>query len=371
MRLTPGAGHRDDGRVKIATPHPPWCTLVQLMPSQSPLLQAAALLGCCFIGLAPSGCKLHPSNNDGGPINLALSEQLLVVARGSEGLDVIDASTGAVRFSTKPEGESDSYDDVASSEGVVLALDADDGYLTSFRLAASGELTAVSRDLEVQTGPYSGVGLDAGKAIVSGGTKEMTFIDVGADGSMAPSGTLCAFRGQPDATMLPGGRGALMSTHFSNDSDKFVDGAEFGVTSIDTSARTVVDTAGIAGAGFTEGGGTPASWPMRANVVSNIAYVAHGGGLEILRVSDDLRIEPLGRLALSIEATDVFTAGETAYVTGVPARVIEVDVSDPSQPRVDRERDLPGEEVNPFASAVTNETIHVAGGEAGLLSLPR
>ena len=321
--------------------------------------------------LTASGCHLHPSNNDGGAINLAVSGMNVVVARGSEGIEVINGLNGDVVSFIAPRGESESYDDVAADAGIVLALDAECDRLSSFRLAPSGRLEAVMLDLEVATGPYSGLGFSNGKAIVSGGTNEMTFVDVAADGSLAVAGTLSAFRGQPDATMIPGGGGAVMSTHFSNSSDEFVDGAEFGVTTVDMTTRAVVATSGMKGAGFTGGGGTPASWPVRASVQQQLIFVAHGGGLDILRLDANLGLSRASHLDLSVEATDVFAIGDTAYVTGVPARVIAVDVSDPEQPKVTTETRIDGEEANPTAVVASGNNLYVAANAAGLVKLSR
>lgn len=325
-------------------------------------------MALAFVAL--TGC-LHPSNNDGGPINLALSGQHLVVARGGEGIEVLDAPGGGLVSVLPPQGESDSYDDIAAHGGVVLALDADCDRLSSFRLSPGGRLDAVTLDVEVPTGPYSGVGFSNGKAIVSGGTNGMTFVDVDSQGRLAISGTLSAFRGQPDATMIPGGHGALMSTHFSNSSDSFVDGAEFGVSTVDTDTQKVVATSGMKGAGFSEGGRTPASWPVRASIRQNIAYVAHGGGMDILRIGPNLSLHRLAHLDLSIQATDVFAIGSTVYVAGVPARVVTVNASDAEQPYVAAEFPIPGDDANPTAIVATAGNIFVAANDAGLVKMSR
>ena len=69
--------------------------------------------------------------------------------------------------------------------------------------------------------------------------------------------------------------------------------------------REIWHARGLAGAGFTEGGGTPASWPPRTRVIRDHAYVAHGGGLDVFRVGADLALERLGRTALGGAAIDV------------------------------------------------------------------
>jgi hypothetical protein len=315
------------------------------------------------------GCGLHDSNNAGGAINLAVRGEHVVVARGEQGIEVVAAADGSVVSRLDPLGDSDSYDDVTSDGNVVLALDADDELLTSFTLSAEGQLAAVTADVEVATGPYSGVSLASGRAVVSGGTCEISFVAVDSGGGLALDGTLTAFRGQPDATMIPDGSGALMSTHFSGSEDEFVDGAEFGVTTVDVAAKSTVATSGMVGAGFTDGGGTPASWPVRAHISGDLAYVAHGGGLDILRIEPGLGLTRLSHIGLSIQATDVYVDGATAYVTGVPARVVAVDVTDPASPVAGSETTVPGEDANPTAVVVAAGRILVAANAPGLVTL--
>lgn len=331
-----------------------------------------SLLALVVLSAVPSsvtGCNLHASNNCEGAINLVVSGDHVVVARGEEGIEVVAADSGEVISRFDPTGDSDSYDDVSADGNVVLALDADDDLLTSFTLSAEGTLSVVTADLEVATGPYSGVGISGGRAIVSGGTSEMTFLTVDGGGALSIDGTLEAFRGQPDATMLAGGAAALMSTHFSGSEDEFVDGAEFGVTTVDMGSQAVVATRGMVGAGFSEGGGTPASWPVRASIVDTLAYVAHGGGLDVLRIEDGLGLTRLSHVDLSIEATDVFVDGTTAYVTGVPPRVIAIDVTDPDNPQIGTETTVDGTDANPTAVVVAGGRVFVAANAAGLVSL--
>ena len=165
------------------------------------------------LGLA-AGCHLHPSNNDGGAINLAAGGDVVFVARGCDGIEAFDAAGGARLAHLEPQGESDSYDDVSFADGMVFALDADDGYLSTFRFG--GAFVPLTLDASVEVGPYSGVSARGSWVAVSGGTSELTLLSYGPDGSLTHSGSVAGHRGHPDVALDPRGGSALVSTHFSD-----------------------------------------------------------------------------------------------------------------------------------------------------------
>jgi hypothetical protein len=323
------------------------------------------------MGLTMLGCGLHDVNNDhGGAINLALAGDHLVVARGTAGIDLVRVDSQALVAHLDPAGDADSYDDVSAEGSLIVAHDADDGLVASFRIDSG--LVPVSRDLEVESGPYSGISMANGVAIVSGGTCGIARLSVGTGGELAVTGTLEAFRGQPDVTMWPALPTALLSTHFSGDSDEFVDGQEFGVTTLATDALAVVASAGLAGAGFSDGGGRPASWPVRASMIGELAFVAHGGGLELFRVAADRSLERLHHLDLPFQAVDVFAdeMAVTAFVVGVePAQIAVVELDADLVPALVRSIELGA--AAPTAIAASADRIFVADSRAGLLVFER
>lgn len=318
------------------------------------------------------GCDLHGANNDtGGAINLAVSGDYVLAARGTAGLDVVQASTGQVVSHLDPGGGAGTYDDVAADGPVILVHSVDDERLDSFLLTPEGQLAPATRGLEVPAGPYSGVSVAAGRAVVSGGTCAITVLSVDAAAGLSEVGSFEAYRGQPDVTVLPSGAGALLSTHFSGDEDAFVDGQEFGVTAMSVPGLATVAPLGLAGAGFSDGGGTPASWPVRTAIAGDVAYVAHGGGLEVVRVGADLSLLRLAHLDLPLAAVDVAVDGAEAFVVGVPAQVAYVDVSDPAAPRLTGTLPIAGADAMPTAVAVTPDAIFIAANGAGLQRIPR
>lgn len=312
--------------------------------------------------IAGLGCGLHDKNNDlGGAINLALAGEYLVVARGSAGIDVRRLDSLEVATHLDPAGDADSYDDVSVDGAIVLVHDADDGLVSSFRLQPDGGLVAVSSDVAVESGPYSGVSVSGGVAIVSGGTCGISRLSVAAGGELAVTGGVEVFRGQPDVSMVPGTSTALLSTHFSGRKGGFVDGQEFGIMMLSTDELAVVATAGLAGAGFSDGGGRPASWPVRASIVGDLAFVAHGGGLDLFRIDASSRMERLGHLDLPFQAVDVFApaSGGEVFVVGVPPQVGIVDVG-ADQALSLRDTVALGAEVRPTAIVASEAHIIVA-----------
>ena len=317
-----------------------------------------------------AGCNLHGFNNDrGGAINLASAGARILVARGTLGLEVLDAATGEVVQQLAPAGGADSFDDVAAAGALAVALDADDGVLVSFRFTSEGlELADVVP--RVAVGPYSGVALDERHVVVSGGTKDATLFAIGPEGRLSEVARVEGHRGHPRVTMIPDLQAALVSVHFSGGDRP--EGHEFGVATLSMTERRFVASAGLEGAGFTDGGGRPASWPGGAHVARELAYVAHGGGLELLRVGAGLELERVARLRLPMAGVHVHVDGSEAFVVGAsPSRLVVVDVSDPARPEIRREVSVGEEDDAPSAVIATPEHIFVALPRRGVLRLPR
>lgn len=307
-------------------------------------------------------CSLHPFNNGGGPVNLALEGDRIAVALGERGMDLVDEVTGLRVAHVDVAGESDSYDDVAIADGWVFALDADDGYLSVFD--ARG-LVATTRDAKVEVGPYSGVAAAAGRVVVSGGTKSATVFRYDARGALTPGPSIVGHRGKPDVAVDRGGKALFFSTHFSDP----VDGQEFGLSVATGAEGRFVDAVGLAGAGFTEGGGRPASWPARSVVTANHVFVAHGGGLSIVEWSSELDLTLLATLDVGMMAVDVAVEKDTAWVVGAaPPALVEVNVTDPRSPSVRKRTPLS----EPASAIVVGRTaISIAHGGGSLETIAR
>ncbi len=326
------------------------------------------LLGLVLLG----GCSLHPSNNDsGGAINLAASPEFVFVARGTAGLDVVRADSTALVFSMAPQGNADSVDDVAFAVGHLFLLDADDGVLSSYAVNEDGSLALVTADREVEVGPYSGVTANETSVVVSGGTCSVSIfeLDPATPGELGGSSSVDPYRGVPDATAAPGRPQVVLSTHFSGDADEFVDDSEFGIAVLHTERAEIVDAAGIIDAGFTDGGGTPASWPVRVEVRGDRVLVAHGGGLSRFSIDADGSLASLDQLTLDGPATDVSTFEDKAYVVSANATLSVVDLSDDVM-QVEQSTSLPMG-AQPTAVIALGPWVFIAGGEQGLVTVAR
>jgi hypothetical protein len=224
-------------------------------------------------------------------------------------------------------------------------------------------------DEEVEVGPYSGVSAARSFVAVSGGTSEITLFSYASDGALERLGALAGHRGHPDIALDPSGGRAIVSTHYDGE----VDGHEFGLVSASLDPLAFVDEIGIGGAGFSEGGGTPASFPLRVAIAGELVLSAHGGGLSVIRADAELGLAEVATLDLGLEAVDIVVDGELAYATGSSpsARVVEIDLRDPAAPALGRTFDVGGAEPTPFAIAVVGSKLFVAAGDAGLQLLDR
>ena len=334
-------------------------------PSASSVTCRAALAATLVVPTL-AGC-LHPANNDGdGAINLASAGAFLFVARGTAGLDVVRVSDGETLFHVEPLGLMSSFDDVSARGSLLLALDADDGRLASFHVDDTGGLTKAG-EIEVATGPYSGVALGLGLAVVSGGTCEITFVRVAPSGELAVERRLEASRGQPDVSIDPSGTYAVLSTHFSSGEAGALGGLDFGLSLLELESEAIVHTVGLEGAGFTEGGGTPASWPVRLAFHRSAAFVAHGGGLTEVSLADG-RLELSRTAELEGPAVDVWIHGDRGFVVvASPASVAQIDLQDME---VRESLPLPQGERG-TAVVATESRVYVAGNETGLVALDR
>jgi hypothetical protein len=161
--------------------------------------------------------------------------------------------------------------------------------------------------------------------------------------------------------VAPDGRRAYVSTHFET--------TVFGLTVIDLAPLRVVGRLVIEGAGFTDGGTKPASFPLASALRGNRLYLAFGGGLAVVDVSDAAapRLEQV--VPLGMQAVHLAIDGDVAVVVGAsPARLVRLDLKDGDTPVVVRSEPLPG---RPTGVALGATRVAVATGERGVVVLPR
>lgn len=264
-------------------------------------------------GLAAS-CRLPDFAAAGAAANVVATDRLAYAALGAEGIAIHEIATGRRLALVAPLAGMESVDDLALADGWLFALDARaPGRLASFALETAGSPRPVGAPVEAPVGPFSGIAAAAGRIVVSGGTSELTIWRHDSGGAIASDPErLDLGRGQPDVTLSPDGRLAVVSTHFSLVRDTF------GITLVDLTATPprVTATVEIAAAGFTPGGARPASFPLTAALDGTLLHVAHGGGLTTFDVADPAQPIELATLDCGFHPVGVSARGRRIAVVG-------------------------------------------------------
>lgn len=309
---------------------------------------ALTLCLCGVVGCDDEASEELPAAAAGDATNLVFHEQkgLVYAALGNEGLGVFTAD--GTRVQTLDVGL-DSVDDVAidADRFLLFVLDAQRPGRVR-RLAVGGTAPEPFGDeYEVDVGPFSGVSAQGGDWVVSGGTGELTMFDEG--GSVRFTGDYG--RGQPDV-LLAGGK-LYVSTHFG--------GPDFGLTVVDARDGAVLSSHELPDAGFTDGGSSPANFPIEAAVAGPSVLVAHGGGLAVVS-GDQVDIVDVGFPAVSVDAR-----GGTAAVVGAGPSAALVDLL---TREVTPLSGLPAD-ARPTGVVLTDTRVLVAAGPVGVVALSR
>src|SRR5918996_2539859 len=229
------------------------------------------------------------------------------VAAGADGIEVIDLATQERRRLVPPQAPADRIDDLAIAGGWLFALDATPpGHLMTYSLADPDLPEPSGAIVPVPVAPFSGVSAAAGVVAVSGGTSELTLREYDREGHFGTDVVTADFgRGQPDIALRPDGRIAAISTH--------IVGPEFAVTFAEIQRRPLalrmLSQLALKEAGFTTGGFKPAHFPLVAAWRGDQVYLADGGGLEVIDVSDPRQPHLLLRDRQPQPAMDVVVAG--------------------------------------------------------------
>ena len=243
------------------------------------------------------------------------------LAAGVDGIEIVDLSAGKRLALLPPPAPADRIDDLAIADGWLFALDATPpGHLMVYRLADKAPPTPTSAVVAVPVGPFSGVAAAAGAVVVSGGTSQLTLREYDDQGRLSAEVATADYgRGQPDVTLSPDGRLAAVSTHLY--------GPEFAITVAEVRRRPLglhaLGQLALRDAGFTRGGFKPAHFPLVAAWRGDRVYVADGGGLAVIDLSDpshprlrlrDRRSRPAMDLAVAGDEIDVARAGRESAV---------------------------------------------------------
>jgi hypothetical protein len=206
------------------------------------------------------------------------------LAAGVDGIEIVDLSEGKRLAQLRPPAPADRIDDLAIADGWLFALDATPpGHLMTYCLANPAPPTPASAVVAVPVGPFSGVSAAAGVVAVSGGTSRLSLRAYDRAGQLSTEVASADYgRGQPDISLRPDGRLAAISTH--------VFGPDFAITIAEIRRDPLrLDELGqldLREAGFTPGGYKPAHFPLVTVWRGDRLYLADGGGLAVVDLSD-------------------------------------------------------------------------------------
>ena len=260
--------------------------------------------------------------------NLAVLDTLVYATAADDGVIILSLNSGVTVGTMPPPVGTESIDDVAIAGMRLFVLDAvAPGHLSVFSLADPLRPRLIGTSRAVPVGPFSGVSAADGLVMVSGGTSELTAWALDTSGALrGPIATGDLGRGQPDVAVAPGGRVAYVSTHYR--------GPAFGldVVLVDTTTRSVEPLARLPlqGAGFTDGGARPSSFPIVASVHDeHTVLVAHGRGVAVIDAVNPEAPRLTDVLDVGGAATHVHVLHDTAAVViaGPSPAVALIDLS--------------------------------------------
>lgn len=333
---------------------------------------AASMLlvaGCNWISLAENALT-YPTLERGEASNIVAADSLLYVAKGEEGLAIVDAQSGRSIGTIAPPAGSESIDDVAIDGPLLFILDARaPGHVSVFSLGDPKQPRLVSPPRGVPVGPFSGVSAAAGLCVVSGGTSRLQAFRYDGTGRLdGPTASTDLGRGQPDALVAADGRRVFVSTHFW--------GPYFGLDVLEyDSQRQAITTQAkleLDGAGFTKGGAKPANFPIvAASLGRDSLLVAFAKGIAVIDVRSVT--QPIVRQVVNVggSAVSVATSGSTAAVavTAPNPSLVLLDFAGGSARIVRRVSLQPG--TLPTGVALTAAIVSVTARDRGVLVFPR
>ncbi len=262
-------------------------------------------------------------------------------------------------------------DDLAVDGRLLFVLDAlPPGRLSVVSLGGEGREARVLDWREVAVGPFSGVAAANGVVVVSGGTSRLTAWRYDSAGLLAgPYATADLGRGQPDVLLSRDGTVAYVSTHYW--------GPRFGLDIVATApdARGVLPLLGslpLEGAGFTDGGAKPASFPIECALLDDgTVLVAHRRGVAVVDVRDPRMPRLVDVVDVGGPAVNVDALGGTAAVSVAGRRpaIVLLDFTRGASPGRKGIALPPG--TLPLGVALSREQVAVAARGRGVLIFPR
>jgi hypothetical protein len=327
-----------------------------------------ACAGCDWVSLARHSLTYRTTAR-GETANLAAAGGVLYATLAEDGFAIADSRTGAVVANLPPPPGAESVDDLAVAGDFLFALDArPPGFLAVYAIHDVGAPRLVAPARPVPVGPFSGVSARGGVCMVSGGTSQLTLWRYDERGTLrGPIGTADVGRGQPDILIATSGL-AIVSAHYW--------GPYFGVATLGydtTGALTPLAELHLEGAGFTDGGAKPASFPLQAAALDpRTVVIAYARELAVVDVTDPARPRIAETVQLDGPAVSIATLGTTVLVAvaGREPALILFDVTRGAATRI-RTTLPPGTIPGGVALTATRAAVAVGGRPRGILVFPR
>ncbi len=296
----------------------------------------------------------------------------LFTSYGDGGLIVTSLNTDEVTTHIFPAGDMRGIDDFDIAGDLLFVLDArGNNYVASYSIADLDNPELIDGPYLVPGEPFNGISARNGNLVVSGGTRHLEYFQYDASGEISGPATFGRDRGHPDVLLSDNGQVAFASTDFNL--DRKVNGARFGILALSLGTElqipTEIDQIGITEAGITDGVTTPVGFPIQTALYNNRLLVAHGGGLTIIDLVEQSAFGASRLLDLGINAISVQAQNDIAYVIGLDPTLVKVDISDPANPSIIESVPLNIGDNIPTSLALSNTSVFIAAGEAGLLEL--
>jgi hypothetical protein len=328
-----------------------------------------------YILLLSLGCSRDYVVPNHFPGVVKVFDNRIFVAYGEGGLIVKDIITNQVIAHVFPPRDMRSIDDFDVDGDLLFIIDARNrNSLAVYSIADINNPELVDAPIEVHGGPFNGISAKSGNVVVAGGTGFLEFFQYSNSGELSGPVTFGRDRGHPDVLLSEDGLSAFISTDFNTP----VDDARFGIESLSLGKElripTLISKQGIPEAGFTKGRTSPVGFPIHTKVYQGHLLVAHGGGLTIVQLIEGSAFGQTNLYDFGINAIAVETSSDMAYIIGYSNDepvMLRVDLSDINSPALLESETLNIGDNIPTSIALSNQSVYITAGEAGLLDLVR
>jgi hypothetical protein len=261
---------------------------------------------------------------DGNSTNVSVSGDFAFVTAKGAGVHVVDVSEpGRPALITTLPGNPD---DLVTSGDVLLVLEINAEYpLKAYDISDPSAPREVDVPAGISATQFSGVDADDGLAVVSGGTSNMSVLDISDVDRITLVGSLPKDLGFADVTLSQGK--AFISSDVSGD-------ARYGVPVYDLSdpsRPTLLQTLRVPSRETISRVRMPGNFDLETDVTGNMLLVVAGGRLAVMLVTNLDRVQNIITLCTDAECSEsdavhVDRDGPVAVVSGGDITVFNVAV---------------------------------------------